>query len=303
MRKLRFVPEEGSLVEVTCRTLHGRFLLRPSHELNEIIVGALGRAQVHAPVQICAFAFLSNHYHLLLWVRDASQLAAFMNQFNSKLAREAGRIAGWREKIWSRRYEAILVSQEPAAQVERLRYVLAHGCKEGLVERLRDWPGVHAVRALLDDEPLTGYWFDRTRECLARRRGETHERLKYATRHALELVPLPCWQHLSPASYRERIAEMVDQIERATAAERSGLLALGAEIIHRQKHHDRPERPKCSPAPFVHAASRKVRHELYQAYRTFHLAFRAAAERLQAGEREVDFPPGSFPPALPFVSG
>src|SRR6202022_4709352 len=75
------------------------------------------------------------------------QLASFMGHFNSNLAREAGRLVRWREKFWGRRYQAIPISEEEAAQVERLRYVLAHGCKEGLVERLRDWPGVSAVRA------------------------------------------------------------------------------------------------------------------------------------------------------------
>lgn len=42
-RDLRYVPP-GSLVEVTCRTIQGRFLLRPSRELNEIVYGILGRA-------------------------------------------------------------------------------------------------------------------------------------------------------------------------------------------------------------------------------------------------------------------
>jgi hypothetical protein len=35
------------------------------------------------------------------------------------------------------------------------------GAKEDLVER-PDWPGVHAVRALLEGEVLEGLWFDRT---------------------------------------------------------------------------------------------------------------------------------------------
>jgi hypothetical protein len=38
---------------------------------------------------------------------------------------------------------AIVVSDEEAAQVGRLRYILAHGVKENLVERVLDWPGVH----------------------------------------------------------------------------------------------------------------------------------------------------------------
>jgi hypothetical protein len=51
---------------------------------------------------------------------------------------------GWKEKIWSRRFQAIVTSSEEGAQVERLRYVLSHGCKEGLVARLAEWPGVHS---------------------------------------------------------------------------------------------------------------------------------------------------------------
>ena len=31
-RRLRFVPEGGGLVEVTCRTIHGRLRLLPSHD-------------------------------------------------------------------------------------------------------------------------------------------------------------------------------------------------------------------------------------------------------------------------------
>jgi hypothetical protein len=42
-RRLRFIPEEGALVEVTCRALHSRLLFRPSLTLNEIVIGALAR--------------------------------------------------------------------------------------------------------------------------------------------------------------------------------------------------------------------------------------------------------------------
>lgn len=44
-RPLRFIPENGPLVHVTCRTIQSRFLLRPSPALNQIVVGVLGRAQ------------------------------------------------------------------------------------------------------------------------------------------------------------------------------------------------------------------------------------------------------------------
>ena len=78
-RPIRYLPPEGSgLVEVTCRTIQGRFLLTPSNELNEIILGALGRAQQLYPVGICAFAFAANHFHLVLRVESTLQLSEFL---------------------------------------------------------------------------------------------------------------------------------------------------------------------------------------------------------------------------------
>jgi hypothetical protein len=41
--------------------------------------------------------------------------------------------------------------------VGRLRYLLAHGVKENLVERAVDWPGVNSVRAILEGKPLVGW--------------------------------------------------------------------------------------------------------------------------------------------------
>ena len=61
-RHLRFIPDGGALVEVTCRTIQGRLLLCPSPQLNDIVLGVLGRAQREYPAEVVAFAFASNHY-------------------------------------------------------------------------------------------------------------------------------------------------------------------------------------------------------------------------------------------------
>jgi hypothetical protein len=114
-----------------------------------------------------------------------------MGHFLSKLAREVSRLTGWRDKVFARRYQAIPTSEEEVAQVSRLIYILSHGCKEDLVERPQDWPGVHCVDALLSGQPLEGTWFDRTREFVARNRGEHFGPRQYATREVLELDPLP----------------------------------------------------------------------------------------------------------------
>jgi REP element-mobilizing transposase RayT len=305
MRKLRFVPEGGALVEVTCRTIHSRFLLRPGPVLNEIVVGVLGRAQRKYPTRVCGYVFASNHLHLALDVDNANQLCCFMRYVNSNLARKVGRLVGWRDKIWSRRYQAIVISPEEAAQVGRLRYLLSHGVKEDLVGRVDQWPGVHCVQSLLTGEPAVGYWFNQTQEYAARRRGEKFDRMKYATREILALSPLPCWKHLSDEVRRQLVVEMIADIEAEAALrrQRSGSQVLGAAAVRGQHPFDRPARPKKSPAPLFHAVSKWVRQELWAAYAWFVASFRDASAKLRSGDRLARFPAGSFPPALPFVAG
>jgi hypothetical protein len=249
--------------------------------------------------------FASNHYHLLLDVDNVRQLARFMCHVNSNLAREISRLYGWPEKIWSRRYQAIVVSGEEGAQIARLKYILSHGPKEGLVERPRDWPGVHAAKALIEDAPLTGIWFNRTQEYAARNRGEDFDRLQYATRETVTLSPLPCWKDLSVDAQRTRALSLIGQIETEAAVRRArtGGEPLGVAAILGQHPHHRPRHLKKSPAPLFHTISQAVRRELYEGYAWFVATFRQAAEKLKAGDRSAAFPAGSFPPALPFVGG
>jgi REP element-mobilizing transposase RayT len=303
-RRVRFVPDRGSLVEVTVRTIQSRFLLRPSPSLNQVVGGVLGRAQDQHQVRCHAAVFMSGHFHLLLSVDDANQLARFMEYVDSNLAREIKRLHDWPEHVWGRRYQAILVSEEEAAQVDRFRYILSHGVKEGLVAHARDWPGVHCVRELLAGEAIQGLWFNRTAEYTARNRGEHFDRLKYATEQTFELTPLPCWSHLSAEAYQERVASLVTEIESEAAAElaKIGREPLGMAAILRQHPHTRPNSTKKSPAPFYHAATKIVRKAFWHAYAAFVSVFREAADRWREGDRKARFPVGSFPPGLPFVT-
>jgi hypothetical protein len=206
--------------------------------------------------------------------------------------------------VFDRRYDMAVVTEEEGAQIERLVYILSHGVKEGLVERPQDWPGAHCVNALLDGEPLTGHWFDRSREYAARNQREDFDRLRYATEEAVILSPLPCWAHLSPELYRARILTLVESIVTEAALERSrtGRPVEGAKSIVSRDPQHRPAKLARSPAPLVHAATQAARKAFYKMYSWFVAAFRSAAEKLKQG-LPASFPAGSFPPALPFVTG
>src|SRR4051794_5074321 len=90
----RYVPA-GYVVEITARTVGGRFLLRPSAELNATILAVLGRALALFPVDLHAVAFMSNHWHALVSVPDARALTQFVQHVHSNIARAANRLCEW----------------------------------------------------------------------------------------------------------------------------------------------------------------------------------------------------------------
>jgi REP element-mobilizing transposase RayT len=305
-RRIRYFPPD-SLVEVTTRTLQSRFLLPPTRQFARTVVGILAKAQERAPIRIHAIGGLSGHMHILATVDDAEQLGDFMEYANGNIAREALRLvkdSGWSGKLWGRRYVALPVSDEEPAQIQRMRYVISHGAKEGLVVSPRQWPGLHCIDALIDSNSLQGVWHDRTAEYEADRRTKTVDDPRaFLAEYSLELEPLPCWRHLPGEEYRRRIAEMVHDIEVETARRifLTGKVPMGPEAIRRQSPLDQAVQPKKSPAPFCHAFSKEARKQLREAYRLFLEAYRRASAELRAGNRNARFPEGCFPPALPFV--
>lgn len=106
---------------------------------------------------------------MLATFSDVRLMSRFMNFVNSNLARELGRLYGWGEKFWSRRYRAIELSTIARAR-NRLKYLLAQGTKEALVARPADWPGFSSLRVLLLGELASGVWFNRSKEYRARKR-------------------------------------------------------------------------------------------------------------------------------------
>jgi hypothetical protein len=254
-------------------------------------------------VQVCGIVVMSNHLHMLLGVTDAAQLAGFMRHALGNIAQEVGRHHRWSGRFWGRRYRSIVVADEPA-QVARLAYIFGNGCKENLVERPEDWPGVTSARALAYGERLWGTWHDRSAEYEIRRRGREPRPEEITRRYELVLSPLPVWAQMTEAERRRaahdlaRAAEVRARHERAEAG--SGRV-LGVQRILGQDPHEAPDSPDKSPAPLVHAVAGHVRDAFRAAYRAFVDAFTAAARRLREGDRNADFPENAFPPPMPFV--
>lgn len=290
--KIRYLPDNTHLVEVTCRVIQRRFLLRPSPRLNQLIVGTLARFQRRHAMRICGFVYLSNHCHLLLRPESVEQLAAFMRDVNSKIAREAGRLHHWRERLWGRRYTDVVTSHEPEAQIGRLRYLLKQGCKERLVASPKHWPGASSIRGLLNGEPIVGLWIDRTRKYRAGRRDQATQEAFFTSIERVELSPLPCWDELAPHARQSSVRAMVREIE----SEMEGVEVLGKTAVCHQDPHERPSgKARSTAAPRFHAVAPSVRRALEVGYQLVRIAHRKAFEELRAGRRAT-FPAGCLAP-------
>ncbi len=300
-------------MESCSRTLHALPLLRPGHDSDEIFLGCLGRAAEYYDVDVYGFGCASSHVHLLYGAEHALQMAGLHCHINSNVAREIGRLHGHREKLWGRRYRPMTVGDDRESQRERLKYVLSQPVKDGLVEKVLQWPGPSAARALLHGEPLVGLWFDRTREYYARRKGIDFDKYDYATRYEIEIQRLPAFEDDSPDEYQTMIAELLGEIEEEGAAERKGRKVLGVEKILSQdpcqplrSGTGAPAAGKKSPVPMLFFSKLPgVARGMADDYRDFLDEYMVGSARMiEAAERGYRLnprrclPARSFPPAV-----
>ena len=310
---LRFIPDDAKLwqdrhghpiavVEVTTRTVQGRFLLKPTQHNTSLILGVLGRAQHLYDFDLYGYAFLSNHYSLLLGVRSPEHLAAILCYINSNIARELGRAdnSDWKERFWGRRSRCILVLTDEDLRA-RLRYLLANATKEHLVKRPDRWPGAHCARALCTGREDTGAWVDRTELRRLRHVADKGRRVAQAaatTYYPVRLSVLPCWAQLSASEQQNVVRQVCHELSDEAAAEReaSGATVQGIKRILRYSPHHKPGGISRSPAPHVHCRDHALRRGFLRAYRRFVEAYQEAHRSLVRGLAVFQFPDGGPPP-------
>jgi hypothetical protein len=275
--------------------------------MNAIILGCLGRALAQFPgVSLFAFFWASNHFHLILSGLSSEIISAFMGHLQSNIARLANKLHGWRGPFWERRYRAIPILDDEAL-VARLRYLLSHGCKEGLVMRPADWPGVSCLPALLEGEKLEGVWVDHTSLHRKPKTGDAQDALPAGSeeafiRYDVPLSPLPCWAELDEAGRRAKVRALVEDIEAETRErhESARTRPLGSERVLAEEPQAAPREVKRRRAPACHAASQALRKAYRALYRAFANMFRQASESLRTGDLCAVFPEHCFPPALAY---
>jgi hypothetical protein len=138
---------------------------------------------------------------------------------------------------------------------------------------------------------------NRTKEWAARRRREEYGTHDYATRYEVKLSPLPAFRDLSPEAYREKVTELVREIEEEGERARQGRPVAGVAKILSQDPFKPPSRTtKKSPRRRFHVKGKKAQADLWAELTAFLARYREASEALRSGDLEAAsrFPPGAI---------
>ncbi|MBI5511378.1 MAG: hypothetical protein HY903_21680, partial [Deltaproteobacteria bacterium] len=176
-----------------------------------------------------------------------------------------------------RRYDAEPVLDDDAL-VGRLRYILAHGVKEGLVARPEDWPGLTSIYEISAGDSRAFAWPGGDIDGHA------------TTKRVLRVAPLPCWAGDDEDSRKARVLALMRDIEAAACEERGGRPVLGARDVAAQDPHSKPASPKRSRRPQCHASTQAARDEYRAKYTAFADAYVEASAAYRSGRLDVEFP-------------
>ena len=308
MSRLRFQPVEWTTHFVTQRNLMGYLLMRPTHRTNLITAGCLAYSleRFEGLIELHAYVFLSNHYHLILSAKSQRDLSAFMSHFNGCLGKELGVIHDLHGKLWHKRYRSSPVLDEGALE-DRYRYLLAHSVKEDLVKHPGVWPGLHAYKQVCMGEVVEGIWVDRTSLYHARQRvkpGEPKPQESDFTR-VLTLTLAgspPMWAELSDEEYRARCEQLTQEVvvEHQKRREAEGRGVLGVKRVLTQPIFER-RFTKRTPCPLCHTRVLELMRGFKAAYWAFVAQFKEASHELRTAlacgnvAPAVSFPEGGVP--------
>ncbi|MBN2670684.1 MAG: transposase [Deltaproteobacteria bacterium] len=310
MKPLR-IHNEQYVYFVTNRTHQQRFFMLPTKENNEAIRYWLAKSKhLHGQnIEIYAFIFLSNHFHILL--RDpAGELPRFMDYFQGNLARAINRNINRKGKFWQREYHDLIVDTVSSEDVfwERYAYTALNAVKSGLVSTSAHWNGISSVPHALNNSPITGKGLNRTKYGDKNRHNKNVKKKDFEEHFEFKLTVPP---FLDGKDTSERLTFIQSLLKSGTVEYRKARLnkpALGMHKVLKQSFQDRPKSSKQSPRTRFKSFCAEAKSDFKKMYSTFVSDYKHAVHlmfvyfndpdrnRYVSIDTSFPWPSGSYPP-------
>ncbi|MEZ5770028.1 MAG: hypothetical protein R3D80_22030 [Paracoccaceae bacterium] len=280
-------------MEISSRTLLGRYALAPKPELVQECHGILAEAcDRWRGVKLHMGVMPSNHFHYMATCPSANEFGRWMSFVKAAIARAAQFHHDIRGPIWDRRFRAIPILDDAALR-ERVRYFMAQMCNPAcdLVIGPRHWPGMNCVDALCRGVKIRGTY---VRSAERRRLAARKEKLPL--NRTLELTPLPGLpedEEQRKTWFRQIEQEIVAETRERQAA--NGIVCKPPKVFETDDGHFVPDKMKKSPAPHSHCSCAERRAAFMAALHQFVDLWRGALELMKRGARAC-FPEGGWWP-------
>ena len=269
---------------VTRRCLGRRFLLRPDARLNNLFLYCLALGARKYGIEVHGLCVMSNHYHLVLTDVEGV-LPDFMGWLNSQLAKSIKRLRRWDEVVWEPNVHFSAVELQGSAEVlDKMAYTLLNPVSAGLVDSPEPWPGVvstlKAVQRGTMDVRRPRVWF----------KGNVPESL------TLRLAAPP--QFNGKESYLSGLRALLESRLQVLRSERQrqGKRVFGRRAVLQTTFTERPATKKIrfGRSPTFSALTREGWRIAVRRLRAFRAAYRASYEAWRRGDRDVEFPIGTW---------
>jgi len=274
-------PDTTSMI--TRRCTQRQFLLTPCPKTNNAFIYCLTVAAQRFGIDVIDFIQMSNHLHDAIY-DTLGNAPLFYEHFHKLLAKCINAQLGRWENFFSSEQTCVVRLETEDDLVRKLIYIATNPVKDGLVERVDDWPGASGYRALQNGTTLRA---TRPKDFFSDD-GDMPDEV------TLELkIP----SKFDRARVLQRVKEGVEEFEIAEDARRAkeGLRVRGAYAIRRQSWRESPtsREPRRNRHPTFTARSAWALAEALQRRYAFLDAYEVAREALVAG-LPATFPFGTY---------
>ncbi|MCW5802932.1 MAG: hypothetical protein KIT31_11145 [Deltaproteobacteria bacterium] len=263
------------------------FLMRPDEETSAAFLYCLIVAATKWGIRVLVACAMSNHYHAVIY-DEHGNYPRFLQQFHRLFARVMNRVRDREENFWSSEQTSVVALLSPKALLEALVYAATNPVKDHLVARVRDWPGVNTLEALLEGKALEGV------------RPRSYFRANGKMPRNVAMTPtLP--EHPWIGDATEFLATLARMVGEAEADARADLAAgraapLGAAAVLARSPPASPmnaEREHDLNPQFATGDVSLVRRAI-EFYESFQQSHRDTRRKWCAGDRRALFPAGTY---------
>jgi hypothetical protein len=278
--------EAGDSVMAQKKCYRGEFRLRPERLVVQAILYCLGVALLRYPVRLHDFSVVSNHDHEAM-TDPLGVRSLFLQVFHSLVARSVNCKFKERDSLWSgQRHCAVKLLDRPSL-IDRCIYALLNPVHHLLVRYVWEWTGPtswkmeYGVPIKIKKPP---FFFSK----------KMPDEVEIVIHRPEGLFPELVDDRQARAKLRQLALEK--QANMIVEAKREGRRFLGMGRVMRQLRSSTPSRPKPLGGliPQVAANDEATRIEGVKALKQFQDDYRIALAEYCDGDREVEFPPGTY---------